>query len=169
MLLGSPIFILISGQQVLDEMLDAQTPGCTPDYKNMEVPKCYDRDCRADRCIPFLHSHYDFDTGYSPNVSKMQLKEITPWLDGGLMYGVTKAWADTLRRFKGGELLSHDNSLPLSEQFPAVNTISLPLVNPPPPANHSLFEVNHFWSKSTSFLDTCCVYCVQTPVITQAH
>ena len=119
----------------------------------MHIPKChplFDPDCRADRYIPFLRNRYDFRTGYSPNVPRMQLNEITPWLDGGLMYGVTKAWADALRTFEGGDLLAIDNSLPLSEQFPAVNEIGLPLANPPPPVNHSLFEVNRFWSKSPS-------------------
>ena len=28
------------------------------------------------------------------------MNEITPWLDGGLTYGVSKAWADGLRLFK---------------------------------------------------------------------
>ena len=142
---------LTVGQQVVEEMLDAQRPGCIPEYEDMLVPKChplYDPDCRADRYIPFLRNRYDFGTGYSPNVPRMQLNEITPWLDGGLMYGVTKAWADALRSFEGGELLALNND-PLYLSLPADNTLGLPLANPPPPANHSLFEVNRFWSEYT--------------------
>ena len=142
---------LTVGQQVVEEMLDAQRPGCIPEYEDMLVPKChplYDPDCRADRYIPFLRNRYDFGTGYSPNVPRMQLNEITPWLDGGLMYGVTKAWADALRSFEGGELLAL-NGDPLDLSLPADNTLGLPLANPPPPANHSLFEVNRFWSEYT--------------------
>ena len=133
----------------MEEMLDAQRPGCIPEYEDMLVPKChplYDPDCRADRYIPFLRNRHDFGTGYSPNVPRMQLNEITPWLDGGLMYGVTKAWADALRSFEGGELLTLNDD-PLDLSFPADNTLGLPLANPPPPANHSLYEVNRFWSK----------------------
>ena len=78
----------------------------------------------------------------------MQLNEITPWFDGGLMYGITKAWADGLRDFHNGELAAIDNSVPIAQQFPISNTIGLPMANPPPPVNHSnLYIVNRFWSK----------------------
>ena len=30
----------------------------------------------------------------------LQMNEITPWMDGGLTYGVNKAWADGLRLFR---------------------------------------------------------------------
>ncbi len=133
-------------------MLDAQRPGCIPEYEDIDIPKChplFDPDCRGSRYIPFLRNRYDFGTGYNPNNPRMQLNEITPWLDGGLMYGVTKAWADALRSFEGGALVNdgEDIDQPLEDQFPAENTIGLPLANPPPPANHSLYEVNRFWSK----------------------
>lgn len=142
------------GQQVVEEMLDAQRPGCIPEYENMRIPKChplYDPDCRADREIPFLRNRYDFRTGYNPSVPRMQLNEITPWLDGGLMYGVVKAWADTLRTLNmtgpAGALAALNDERNIPDQFPVENTIGLPLANPPPPANHSLFPVNRFWSK----------------------
>lgn len=125
----------------------------------MVIPKChplFDRDCRADRIIPFLRNRYDFNTGYSPNVPRMQLNEITPWLDGGLMYGFTKAWADALRSFKGGRLASQyyneeagTGTPPINMSVPVINNIGLPLANPPPPANQSLHIVNRFWRKLT--------------------
>ena len=34
----------------------------------------------------------------------LQLNEITPYLDGGLVYGTSKAWADMLRTFPDGTL-----------------------------------------------------------------
>ena len=122
----------------------------------MHVPLChalYDPDCRGDRYIPFLRNRYDFRTGYSPNNPRMQLNEITPWLDGGLMYGVTKTWADTLRNLRNGRLASLDETddFPMiAGSLPIENTVGLPMANPPPPANNSLFPVNRFWSKSIS-------------------
>ncbi len=137
-------------------MLDAQRPGCIPEYENMRVPKChalYDPDCRSERVIPFLRNRYDFRTGFAPNNPRNQLNEITPWMDGGLVYGPFKAWTDAIRYFEKGELASINQSAPLADQFPRRNDIGLPLANPPPPANDSLFPVNRFWSKllSSSF------------------
>ena len=131
-------------------MLDAQATGCIPEYEFMRIPKChplYDRDCRSDRQIPFQRSRYDFGTGYSPNNPRNQLNEITPWYDGGLMYGPFKAWTDAIRLFQRGELAAIDNSVEIKSQFPRRNDIGLPLANPSPPANHSLYPVNRFWSK----------------------
>ena len=138
-------------------MLDAQRPGCIPEYENMRVPKChalYDPDCRSERIIPFLRNRYDFGTGYHPNNPRMQLNEITPWLDGGLVYGPVKAWTDAIRAFSGGYLTVQNQSAtmnimntPIAEMFPGRNDIGLPLANPPPPANATLVPVNRFWSK----------------------
>lgn len=139
------------GQQVVEEMLDAQRAGCTPEYENIKVPKChvlYDPNCRSERVIPFLRNRYDFRTGYAPNNPRMQLNEITPWMDGGLVYGPFKAWTDAIRAFDNGELAAIDQSEPIADQFPIRNSIGLPLANPPPPANDStLYPVNRFWGK----------------------
>ena len=150
------IFPLSIGQQVVEEVLDAQRPLCTPEYENMKIPKChalFDPDCRADRQIPFLRNRYDFGTGYHPSNPRMQLNEITPWMDGGLVYGPVKAWTDAIRAFEGGYLAVLNTSIlnimqqPISDMFPSRNDIGLPLANPPPPANATLVPVNRFWSK----------------------
>ena len=86
-------------------------------------------------------------------------------MDGGLVYGPFKAWADVLRSFSGGKL-AHFPNPPFAEdvdfgrnigvvgpenityQVPLSNEdFGLPFINPPPPANHSLYEVNRFWGK----------------------
>ena len=121
----------------------------------MRVPKChalYDPDCRSDRYIPFLRNRYNFGTGYHPNNPRMQLNEITPWLDGGLVYGPIKAWTDAIRAFDKGYLGILNNTRPVDQQpisdmFPPNNDIGLPLANPTPPANATLFPVNRFWSE----------------------
>ena len=150
----------------MEEVLDAQRPGCTPEYEDMRIPKChplYDADCRADRYIPFLRNRYDFRTGYSPNNPRQQLNEITPWMDGGLVYGPFKAWTDVIRRFEGGDLAylqypEGNTETEIANQFPTRNDAGLPLANPPPPANNSLFPVNRFWSEFFFFFFFCC-YC----------
>jgi len=61
---------------VVEEILDAQRPGCPPEYFNMKVPLChplFDPDCRGDGEIPFLRTRYDFNTGYNPNHPRQQV------------------------------------------------------------------------------------------------
>lgn len=142
-----------TGQQVVEEILDAQRAGCIPEYEDMRVPKChplFDPDCRSDRYIPFLRSRYDFRTGFAPSNPRNQLNEITPWMDGTLVYGPFKAWTDVLRAFDHehpGRLAALNSELDISEQFPQRNDFGLPLANPPPPVNNSFFPVNRFWSE----------------------
>ena len=141
-----------SGQQVVEEVLDAQRAGCIPEYEYIRVPKChplYDPLCQGDRFIPFLRNRYDFRTGYAPNNPRMQLNEITPWFDGGLMYGPFKAWTDAIRSFRGGELAALNNADNIADQYPQLNNVlGLPFANPPPPANDTtIFPVNRFWSE----------------------
>eukprot|EP00058_Branchiostoma_floridae_P020949 XP_002606439.1 hypothetical protein BRAFLDRAFT_67691 [Branchiostoma floridae] len=135
------------GQQVVEEILDAQRPGCPIEYFNIPIPRGdpdYDPDSRGGRELPFLRSRYDMgSTGYSPNNPRQQLNEITPYLDGGLMYGVTKAWADALRLFsedRPGRLIScgDQGHAECGDLYPAYNTLGLPFANPPPPRDHIL-------------------------------
>lgn len=78
----------------------------------------------------------------------LQLNEITPYIDGTLMYGVGKAWTDSIRELSEeypGRLKAQDPSVPISESFPADNDIKLPMANPPPPREHELKPVARFW------------------------
>ncbi|XP_035667435.1 dual oxidase 2-like isoform X3 [Branchiostoma floridae] len=143
------------GQQVVEEVLDAQRPGCPREYFNIQIPKGdpeYDPDSRGGREIPLLRSRYDMRiTGFSPNFPRQQLNEITAFLDGGLMYGVTKAWADALRLLSSdrrGRLAScTDQGVPgcVNDMYPAYNTIGLPMANPPPPREHYLKSSRRFF------------------------
>ena len=143
---------LCPGQQIMEEMLDVQIPGCIPEYENMLIPKChplYDPDCRAQRTMPFQRSRYDTRTGSSPNTPREQLNVNTPWFDGALIYGPGKAWTNIIRAFTRGELAADQQDLQLANMFPVLNSkVLLPLSNMPPPANHSLFSSGRFWGKS---------------------
>ena len=140
-------FCSSTGQQVVEEILDAQRPGCPPEYFNIAIPKghrLYDSDGDGGKYIPFLRSRYDKNTGQSPNNVRQQLNEITPWIDGGLTYGITKAWADALRSFHRGQLKCLGNQT-WDCALPDRNDIGLPIVNPPPPADHELKSARRFF------------------------
>lgn len=141
----------------MEEILDAQRPACPPEYFNIEVPKSHRYYTETGHTLlPVLRTRYDMRTGYSPNNPRQQLNEITPYLDGGLIYGTTKSWADYLRKYNDssvdpdGKLASKDRE----GLFPEVNYDRLPMANPPPPFHHaeivrnqSLLPVSRFFSR----------------------
>eukprot|EP00118_Oscarella_pearsei_P006944 m.32550 g.32550 ORF g.32550 m.32550 type:complete len:1691 (+) comp31668_c0_seq3:179-5251(+) len=136
------------GQQVVEEILDAQRGGCPPEYFNIDIPKGhpqYDPEGEGGKVLPFLRTRYNHNTGYSPHVPREQLNEITPWIDGGLIYGTIKAWSDTLRSFKDGKLACYVDADGKEKNFPKQNTVGLPMANPPPPADHKLKSAKRFF------------------------
>lgn len=151
---GRTALMTFFGQQVVEEILDAQRPGCPPEYFNMPIPPDYEEFQNVEVVnrerlgvvkseVPLLRSRYSFETGFSPNVPREQLNEITPWFDGGLVYGISKAWADALREFDGGRLRS--NAERGEPQYPEENTIGLPLANPPNPTLHKHLDSKRFF------------------------
>ena len=76
-----------------------------------------------------------------------QLNEISSFIDGTLVYGPNKAWADALRLFKDGLLAAANDTDPNEKHFPAYNDIRLPMANPPPPRDHYLKPIKRFFSK----------------------
>eukprot|EP00117_Sycon_ciliatum_P014232 scpid13674/ scgid14577/ Dual oxidase 1; Large NOX 1; Long NOX 1; NADPH thyroid oxidase 1; Thyroid oxidase 1 len=134
--------LVFFGQQVVEEILDAQRAGCPPEYANIKIPD--DHEYSEETSVgdmPFLRTRYDMRTGQSPNNPRQQLNEITPYIDGGLIYGTSKAWADVLRSFKDGMLRCWDSNC----LYPERNTIGLPMANPPPPFDHKLKSAKRFF------------------------
>ncbi|ESO87606.1 hypothetical protein LOTGIDRAFT_235056 [Lottia gigantea] len=145
---GRNSLLVFFGQQVVEEIMDSQRPGCPREFFNVKVPTghpIYDREGKGNIEMPLLRTRFDQRTGYSPNNPRQQLNEITPYIDGGLMYGTSKAWTDTLRSFKNGELLAEGNEEDIKLSFPNQNDIRLPMANPPPPREHILKPVNRFY------------------------
>ncbi|KAG7154097.1 Dual oxidase 2-like [Homarus americanus] len=141
---GRTAFLVFFGQQVVEEILDAQGAGCPPEYFNIKVEENhrYHTDHPHLKELPVLRTRYDQTTGFSPNNPRQQLNEITPYLDGGLVYGTGKGWADVLRTFENGTLAPRGKLAPndkLGSGYPAQNTQRLPMANPPPPFNHSQY------------------------------
>jgi dual oxidase len=139
------VFTTFFGQQMVEEILDVQTPGCPPEYINIPIPKCdslYDPGCTGRVVIPLTRSRYWMLSGQSPNNPRQQLNEITPYIDGGLFYGPVKAWSDALRSFTDGRMACSDaNCL-----YPIQNTIGLPLSNPPPSRDHYLKDARRYFA-----------------------
>lgn len=59
----------------MEEILDAQRPGCPPEYFNVKVPKHhhYNPHQLDDMEMPVLRSRYSMHTGYSPSVPREQV------------------------------------------------------------------------------------------------
>lgn len=138
--------LVFFGQQVVEEILDAQRPGCPPEYFNIPIPKDHpDFEPEKAGAIPLLRSRHDFNTGYSPNAPRQQLNEISAWIDGTLMYGANKAWTDALRSLKDGLLKALNDTDSKAPYFPERNSIRLPMANPPPPRDHVLKPIKRFY------------------------
>lgn len=61
----------------MEEILDAQRPGCPVEYFNIDIPKGhakFDPEDKGGRYIPFPRSRYDQTTGYSPNNPRQQVR-----------------------------------------------------------------------------------------------
>lgn len=101
------------GQQVVEEIMDSQRPGCPREYENIPVPKnnTLYRDSEAFNSatdtvfMPFPRSRFDQRTGQSPSNPRQQLNEITPYLDGQLMYGPARTGLMPSGNFGEGNFL----------------------------------------------------------------
>ena len=64
-----------TGQQVVEEILDAQRPACPPEYFNIQIPKyhSYHTNKPYHSEIPVLRTRYDMRTGFSPNNPRQQV------------------------------------------------------------------------------------------------
>lgn len=70
------VFFPPLGQQLVEEILDAQGSGCPPEYFNIPIPKghpLFDPHGEGGRELPLLRTRYDARTGFSPNVPREQV------------------------------------------------------------------------------------------------
>ncbi|XP_015439624.1 PREDICTED: dual oxidase-like [Dufourea novaeangliae] len=150
---GKNALLVFFGQHVVEEILDAQRPACPPEYFNIKIPSGHRYRIKPGHSeMPVLRTRYDRETGHSPNNPRQQLNEITPFLDGGLIYGTSKAWSNILRTYSNGTFdpngllaASHDNL------YPEYNTDKLPMFNPPPPIHHYKYIERHYTEKVERF------------------
>ncbi|XP_025152426.1 dual oxidase 2 [Harpegnathos saltator] len=150
---GRNALLVFFGQQVVEEILDAQRPACPPEYINIDIPEDHQYRIKPGHTeMPILRTRYDQRTGHSPNNPRQQLNEITPYLDGGLIYGTSKAWSDVLRTYANGTVHpSGELASSFSGLYPERNSVRLPMANPPPPAHHSLYVSRHYTEEVTRY------------------
>ncbi|XP_029667919.1 dual oxidase 2-like, partial [Formica exsecta] len=150
---GRNALLVFFGQQVVEEILDAQRAACPPEYINIKIPENHRYRTKPGHTeMPVLRTRYDHRTGHSPNNPRQQLNEITPFLDGGLIYGTSKAWSDVLRTYNSG-ILQADGQLASSYfgLYPDYNTVRLPMANPPPPIHHHQYVSRHYSESVTRY------------------
>ncbi|PVD19871.1 hypothetical protein C0Q70_20364 [Pomacea canaliculata] len=135
------------GQQLVEEIMDSQGASCPREFLNIKVPlgHPYNPNNLTDLSMPFLRTRYNGRTGYSPNNPRQQLNEITPYLDGNLVYGAGKAVGDAVRAFKDGMLAAQGDPADIKNSLPIRNNIRLPMANPPSPRDHEMRPVSRFY------------------------
>jgi hypothetical protein len=71
---GKNALLVFFGQQVVEEILDAQRAACPPEYFNIPIPENHSyRKSFKHTNLPFLRTRYDQTTGYSPNNPRQQV------------------------------------------------------------------------------------------------
>lgn len=71
---GKTAFLVFFGQQVVEEVLDAQRPGCPPEYFNIELPEKHQlRNETKKKAMPLLRSRWSQETGHSPGNPRQQV------------------------------------------------------------------------------------------------
>lgn len=75
---GKNALLVFFGQQVVEEILDAQRPACPPEYFNIPIldNHTFYKDQPHHTELPLLRTRYDQKTGYSPNNPRQQVKII---------------------------------------------------------------------------------------------
>lgn len=62
------------GQQVVEEILDAQRPACPPEYFNITIPANHTyKEVPGHTQLPFLRTRFNHRTGFSPNNPRQQV------------------------------------------------------------------------------------------------
>lgn len=75
---GKTAFLVYFGQQVVEELLDAQRPGCPPEYFNVPIPPDHEFSSEKNESgkseMPFLRSRWSQNSGHSPGNPRQQVR-----------------------------------------------------------------------------------------------
>lgn len=123
---GKNVLMVFFGQFVSEEIMNTQVPSCPPEYFSIKIPSGNHFDKVGPKHMPFVRTVYDKQTGKSPNNPREQITSATAWIDGSVIYGISKPHSDTLRSFENGQLLAD----PEKKGFPAPNNGYLSYLEP---------------------------------------
>ena len=100
--------------QFIDHDIDLTESGEDAESFDIEVPEgdiFFDPTGTGTATISLTRSAFDADTGTSEDNPRVQINEITSYLDGSVIYGSDQERADELRTFEGGLLKTSDGDL----------------------------------------------------------
>ncbi|XP_055518481.1 dual oxidase 1 [Leucoraja erinacea] len=130
---NSTVLSVFFGYHVISEILDTRHPACPPEFLDIPIPSgdsVFDPNGTQSVRLQFRRRGWDKYSGHSPNNPRIQVNEVTAWIDGSSIYGSSHSWSDELRNFSHGRLASgRDPRLPK----PSVG--KLMMWNHPDPSN----------------------------------
>ncbi|GMS90381.1 hypothetical protein PENTCL1PPCAC_12556, partial [Pristionchus entomophagus] len=124
-------------QVVAYEIMHSTQISCPLEQIKIQVPKCdivFDKECEGKTEIPFTRAKYDKHTGHGFNSPREQVNERTSWIDASFLYSTQIPWIESMRSFSNGTLKEGDPG------YPPLNSLRIPVTNPPPPQIHRLMN-----------------------------
>ncbi|XP_062858438.1 dual oxidase 1 [Trichomycterus rosablanca] len=144
---------LFFGYHALFEIVESRRPSCPPEIMQISVPKSdpvFQNNSTQEIRLHFQRAQWDQSSGQNPNNPRIQLNDVTAWIDGSSIYGSSSSWCDALRSFHRG-LLSAGSSHNMPKQSDSDNF----MWSAPDPSTGQtgpgLYEFGNAWANENIF------------------
>ncbi|CAM9805742.1 unnamed protein product [Lampetra fluviatilis] len=127
--LNRTVLAVFFGQQILNEIMNTKHQGCPAEFVNIRIPSNDSAFSNGVyKVLPFQRSHWDEDTGSSPNNPRTPSNMVTAWIDGNSIYGSSQTACNAHRKFAKGMLKTSSNGFlaPLAEDSSTLINIRSP-------------------------------------------